>query len=356
MNDELVQRYLRSSKEERLYILESLRNKRTQDTANLLSELYEKEEDKELLKTIRRLMFYLKTSGLKIEEKKEKGSAVLSKTSKQNFAFGYISNYDRNLDRIGIILFEQRKNLIFVAQGIMNLDEGLKDLKIGEANKDEYLSWFKNKKAEAERAGTFISEVSPQYVLFLISEAQKKSGTFEETVEFLRKHFGSIRFSGGPNEPSEIYHLCGDRKEEIPLERLLTHPIFRDLFVKWKGMEKDRNEYNQIGESTIILPLYLKEEKRREYLRELVKKEGMEKVRTQLKRVLEDYAYILYSSGDRNYASAVISVLKDDEVFERTFIHFVEKSINFDVVKASPFRILLTPQDFLGNIYGPFSS
>ncbi len=355
MTREILERYLESPKEERIAILDSLSKEASEKVADLLLDIYDREEDRDLLKNIRRILFLFRTRGVKVKEKREKGSPVFRPKEKKYFFRGFISNYDCNLNRIGIILIDLKKNLLLVTHGIMNMIEGLTQMWIKEVARSEYLSWFDEKRSASAKERIFISEVPPSYAFFVIEEAQRISGKFSEEIGFLKKMILRADFDSKHGGPSEVYSLFREDVEEIPLERVIGHPIFRDLFLRWDGIERNRDEYERIGESTIILPGYLREEKRREYLKGLMEREDMKFLHEKMRRILEDYALMLYSLGEKPFAGSLISALKNEANFKSILLYFIEKSINREF-KEDVDRIILTPKDYLRSIYGKISS
>ncbi|MCX7856810.1 MAG: hypothetical protein N2513_02330 [Deltaproteobacteria bacterium] len=356
MDKELIQRYLASEKKERIKILESLEKEKTYETVSLLSALYEAEKDKEVLKLIRRIMFYFRTAGLKVELPKEKGLSVLRRTEKKFSAKSYISNYDQDLNRVVFIETSVKKDLLFLTQAFINLQEGLLELRMGEARKEEYSSWFKEKIKMWVNLQMLFSEVSPEYAYYLIEEGSSKSKKFKDEISNLKTLIVRLDSKEKIRKPEDIYSLY-DRGtlEDMPIDQILNHRIFKNFFMKWEKIKKDVLEYEKIGEGTIVLPEYLKREKRMEYLRILAKRPDLEYLSKDLKRVLEDYAYMLSSSGEHNYAKAIVNVLRKPEIFEDIFIFLLEKSILHNSCQEESPRLLVTPQEYFQSAYGKIS-
>ena len=352
MNEGLFEKYLASGKEERASILSSLAREKTEDVASILKTLYEHEDDKELLKTIRRLIFHLRTRGLKVEEQKKKGSPVLRRVIKERFAKGYVSSYDKELNRIVLLVNELKKDILLVTHAITNLRKGIEELKSGEANVSDYFSWLERQKKALLQDDIFIAEISAHYALYLMEEASRNSKGFREDIEFLKGLLSKSPASKEIRDPSQIYELYKDIGESISVSTLMNHKIFSNLFLLWEGMEKDRAEYEKIGEAPIVLPQYLKEQKKKEYVRELVEKERLSQIKRDIKRVLEDYAYILNSEGDHPYARAIIAALNNQNTFEEILFHFLEKSLSETFYEEHETdKLIVSPHEYLRSVY-----
>lgn len=352
MKEELLAHYIGANKEGRLAILRSIEGKRDEDIASFLIEAYEKEEEKELLKTIRRLIFKLKSSGIKVNEPKQKGTPVLRRGGeRETLSNGYLCSYDLDLTRMCLITVSLKKPTLFVIHARMNLYEGLTDLEMGETKKDEYLSWLTERMRALDSIDIIVSQISPAYALYLLEEAQRDSQKYKEEVQSLRTLVSRTLSKDGPSSPSDIYTLLEDGKEGS-FEGLLSHRIFKNLFLRWEGMEKDIEDYKNIGESTIVLPEYIKKQKRTEFLKEISQTRRFDATLQKVRRILEDYAYMLHNTGDSDNSKRIIWTLKSKELFMELVVILMEKSIVWLSSQKMDERLILTPQEYMGRFHG----
>ncbi len=69
------------------------------------------------------------------------------------------------------------------------------------------------------------------------------------------------------------------------------------------------------------------EEKKGSFVDELIKRDAIRSQVPRLKRMLEDYAYLLYKMGDHGRYRGIISALRTDDVFKQAMIYFIRKSL-----------------------------
>ncbi|MDW8001448.1 MAG: hypothetical protein RMJ39_02110 [Deltaproteobacteria bacterium] len=354
--EDVINTYLSSTDEEKLRIITSLGNQRDEKALKILVALEEEEKDKKMRKEIRRVLFRLKTFGLKVEERKEKGPSVIRKVEEDRNLKAYFSTYDRELKRIVVLSTKSKKRSFFVANAIMGLKDGLIGIRLGEMEKDRYDIWLKDTKRKLEASKIIFLEISANYAYYLIDEASRKSGKYREEVDSLKSVVSRSSPKNEITKPSDLYSLLGEG-EEISFERALTHPIFEALHFDWDGIDEDKKNYETIGESSILVPRYITEERKKEYLYGLTKTERLKPLKDDIRRVLEDYSYVLYMLGDKIYAKSILNLLRNDETFRDAIVHFLEKSILFKYQPGEhSYRILITPQEFLRSLHGKIRS
>jgi hypothetical protein len=312
------------SRENKLDILEKIKEIRTEIIGQFLAQVYNLEHEKQVQKAIKKLLFRLKTSGVKVEELRVEGESVLKKIEEKREHRGLMSNYDGDGTRMAMIALEAKRNTYVLVHGLIHFSKGLVELANapvdGEGLKHIIAEYLKGSLKPFN-----VVEVSPRYVSYLIEEASHLSGQYIEEVKQMKGL--STRFGGQVLKPSDIYVLeIPDDTEALSIERILSHELFESFSMTWDTMDDDKKQFDETGSSsTIVLPPYMVEEKRQEFLKGLMENGKIRQSIPSIKRLMEDYAYIFHCLGEFNAYKGMVEVLLQPGGPEKTLTSLVKK-------------------------------
>lgn len=321
-----VEAFLVLSDDEKNALLEKLKGIKTETAGIFFNAIYTEEKNKKIRKLIRKLLFNLKSSGVKVEEPKIIGEPVLKKIVEVHEYRGFASNYDDTHTRIVVAGFEIRKNnFVFLNAGI-NFSDGLQEFMSGPVDKkgfEEILKAFR----DDTKPPMILEEISPAYAVYLIEEGSRRSGKYKDEMKSLKAFAAGI--PEGIHKAEEIYTLpIPDTTEAITIEKIFTHDMFEPFCITWGSMEEDIKTYNSTGGGAIILPPYMAEEKKSEFLKELMKGYNMKSVLPFLKRLIEDYAYLFYCRKEFSYYKGLMEYLKNANAPDEALSYFLKKTLD----------------------------
>jgi hypothetical protein len=314
------------SREEKLQLLERLKIVKTGTLGQFLNRVYGEESDKEVQKTIKRLLFRLRTLGVEVEEPRIQGEPVLRKIEEQKAHRGLMSNYDQKGTRLVVAAFQSKRNAYLLVHSITHFSDGLLELANLPVDRRGLDAVFKEYIADAP-ASDYVGEVSPKFAWFLIEESANASGAYGDEIRRLRSFVS--RYQGEVQKPEDIYGLVtSDITTVMTEDRVLSHPIFTPLPLTWPQWEDDRQNYRTIGTSSILLPPYMVEERRDTFLKTLLESERMKPLLSPVKRVAEDYAYLLFCRGEFGAYKGLIELLKGGSGPHRILHFFVKRVLD----------------------------
>jgi len=312
------------SKQSKLDTLEKMREIRTEAIGNFLNRIYASERDKQVQKIIKKLLFRLKTSGVKVEELRSEGESVLKRIEEKREYHGLMSNYDSDGSRMAMVAFERKRNSYILVHGLIHFSKGLLEL----ANAPVDGNGLKNIIAEYLKGSLVpftVVEVAPRYASYLIEEASNRSGRYLEEIKQMK--FLSNRLGGQVGKPADIYNLdTPDGIDTLPPERILGHQLFDHFSLTWDAVDEDKKFLNEIGSSsTIVLPPYMAEEKRQAFLKALTEDEKIRQNLPLIKRLMEDYAYIFHCLGEFGAYKGLVELLLQTDGPKDILTYFVRK-------------------------------
>jgi len=320
-----VEAFFALSDDEKQALIEKLQGIKTETLGIFLNAIYPEEKNKKIQKLIRKLLFKLKSSGIKVEEPRSGGEPVIKKIKEVYEQRGFMSNYDPTQTRIVVAGFEIKRNTFVFLNAEMHFAEGLHEVMTAPIDKkglNEIFTSFRND----TRLPMVLEEVSPAYAVYLIEEGSQQSGRFREEVKSLRSFAANI--FGGIRKPDEIYTLpIPNTSNAIPSESIFDHPIFQDFILTWKSIEEDRKTYHSSGGSAIVLPPHMAAEKKGEFLKTLAVRSDIKHMMPLLKRVMEDYAYLFHCMREYNHYKGLIEFLKQPDALNKVFSRFLIKSL-----------------------------
>ncbi len=320
------------SYDEKKTLIEKLKYIKKQTTGIFLNAIYTEEKNKKIQKLIRKLLFNLKSSGVKVEEPKIIGEPVIKKIIEAHEYRGFASNYDDTHTRLVVAGFEIRKNNYVFLNAEINFSDGLQELMSAPVDKKGFEEILKAYKDDA-KPPMILEENSPAYAVYLIEEGSRQSGKYRDEIKSLKSFVAGI--PEGIHKPEEIHTLpIPDTTEAFTMEKIFTHVMFEPFFITWSSMEEDIKTYNSTGEGAIILPPYMAEEKKSEFFKELIERYDMKSALPSLKRMVEDYAYLFYCRKEFNYYKGLIEYLKNENAPDEALSYFLKKML--DTSKEKP--------------------
>jgi hypothetical protein len=309
--EEIRDAYFRLPGEGRVRAIEALKEIRDESAGRFLNAILPGETDKKIRKVIKKGIFRLKTMGIRVDEPRSGGESVLRKILEKREHKGFMSTYDKEGTRIVVAAFEVKRDSYLFVNAITHWSDGLMDLKLAPVTKQDYDTIITQYQADTTKSIVFV-DISACYAAHLIEEADARSHRYPEDVRHMKQFAGAL--TDEIQGPRDLYGLSipGETKP-LSVADLLLHDIFAPFTVTWDSMETDRKALADLGSSTIVLPARLVEEKRQTFLRTLLDNEALTARIPLMKRVLEDYAYVFYRTGQMDYFKGLIDLLKAEK-------------------------------------------
>lgn len=321
--EESLGAFRRLSKEDKLKFLNFMNKMRDEAAGLYINALYDDEIDKDVQKQMRKLIFGLKTVGIKVEQPKQAGEAVLKKVEDVREHRALLSNYDYHGTRLVVAAYEIKKNTFMFLNASTHFSDGLLELMSGPVDRAGIEGIWKEFLG-GRTESMIIAEISPAYADFLLGEASARSGKNKEDVRQFKKLIGPVK--GAVQKPQDIYSLpIPESTLSLPMEKILEHPIFEPFTVTWKTVEEDKKTYNSTAGSSIVLPPYMVEEKKQAFIKDLLEMEELKSKIPWIRRFLEDYAYIFHGLNLFAHYKGLTDYLADERAPKKTVEHFVKK-------------------------------
>jgi hypothetical protein len=335
------------SRDNKLEFLEKIKEMRTEFAGHFLNEVYVIENDKQVQKTIKKLLFRLKTIGVKVEEPKIEGEPVLRKIEEKREHRGLMSNYDADGTRMAMVAFEAKRNTYLLVHGILHFSKGLMEMANAPVD-GEGLKGIIGEYIKDSGKPFAVVEASPRYASYLMEEASSLSGRFVEEMKQMKTF--SARLGGQVQKPGDIYHLeIPEEFETLSLDRILAQELFAPFSLAWDSMEDDKKLFDGIGgSSSIVLPPYMVEEKKQGFLKELLNSKKLKPSIPLMKRLMEDYAYIFHCKGNFAAYKGLTDTLRDPDGPIKTASYFARKALELKDEKqpgliVNPYEQVHTP-------------
>jgi hypothetical protein len=326
------------SKQEKMRLLETVKAVRSEGAGRFLCLLYSLETDKDLQKQIKKLIFRLKTMGIPVEDPVAAGESVLKRVEDKRDHRGFMSNYDTEGLRLVLAAFEGRKHTYVLLHGITHFSEGLLELTNAPIEKRDLDLVIKEYRGDTKKP-FFFSEIAPRYAAYLIEEASGYSGRFAEEVAQMRQISSGAKDS--IRHPHDLYRLGWPEKTNPePLEKIMTHSLFESFALTWNTIDQDRKAFEALSNPSIILPPYMTEEKKSAFLDDLIHGNLSDTLHL-VKRMSEDYAYILHGMGEYALYRGLVELLGQDDGAEKVLLFLARKA--FGKAEEKPPGILVNP-------------
>jgi hypothetical protein len=327
--------------DEKRALLEKLQNVKTETLGIFLNAIYPEEKDKNIQKLIRKLLFKLKSAGVRVEEPKTTGETVLKKIEEIRGHRGFLTNYDEMQTMLVAAGFEIKKNTYAFINAEIHFSKGLTGLMSAPVDKKGLEGILEAYRKDTKPPRIF-EEISPAYATYLVEEGSNRSGKFRDEIRTLKSFAANI--AGGIHKPKDIYSLpLSDTSDTATPETIFAHTIFKPFFISWDSLEEDRKTYNNAGGSMIVLPPYMAEEKKSEFLKGLTERNDMKSMLPFLKRMTEDYAYLFYCMKEFNHYKGLIEYLNNEDAPKETLSYFLKKSLEKGEEKQQNRGLIVNP-------------
>jgi len=314
------------SKDEKRTLLEGLRHMRTQTLGMFLNAIYPQEKDKDIQKLIRKLLFQLKSAGIKVDEPQPAGEPVIRKIEEVRDHKGFLTNYDETQTRLVVAGLEIKKNIYVFLNAETHFSDGLVELMTSPVDKKSLEEILKAYRHDIRPTMVF-EEISPAYAVYLIEEASNRSGKFRDEIKPLKSFSSSM--TNIARKPEDIYRLtASDTGDMLALGKILTHSIFDPFFLSWTSLEEDKKAYSAIGDGSIVLPQHMVEERKMEFVKRLSERGDITSLVPFLKRMLEDYAYLFHCMKDFSSYKGLTEHTGNQDVLQEAFSFFLKKTLD----------------------------
>jgi hypothetical protein len=310
---------------EKIDLLGKLRGTKTDLIALFLNKILDRAAEREVQKSIKRLLFILKTQGISVEEPKITGESVLKKVEAAREQKAYLSSYDPEGTRVVFLAFEIKKRQFVFIHAVSHFEKGLLELAAAPVSRDELDDILKDYLARTPRF-ILLPPVSPKYAGFLVEEAGARSGAHADELRSLKPFMAGLK--GPVQKPEDIYALPvpENTRPKSPKE-ILTDPVLEPFMLTWESIEDDKKELDAVANPSIVVPPYVLEERREAFLAELVQSDKLKSASRLLKRMLEDYAYLFHALGNFDKFKGVTEGLSNDRFLQDALLFFVKKSL-----------------------------
>lgn len=331
------------SQENKVEFLEKLKKVHTETAGQFLNKLYGQETDKHIRKTIKKLLFRLKTLGVNVAEPEAQGEPALKKIEEKRTHRGLMSNYDGEGTRLVVVAFEVKKNRFILLHAMLDFTHGLLELATAPLDRNGVETLVAQYCKRTSTPFTVV-EVSPRYAGWLIEEGSNLSGKYTEELADIKPFF--TRLSGPVQKPSDIYFLpIPEETIALSLERIAAHEVVESFALPWDNMEDDKKQFNDIGGgSSIVLPPYMVQEKRRDFVKKLVEGDTLKSKLPLVARLMEDYAYLFHSLGEFGAYKGLIGALSDPEGPAALLSLLVRKALEQEGEKEQP-GVIVNPYE-----------
>jgi hypothetical protein len=324
--DVAVEAYVSLNSQEKSNLLEKIRAIKTERTALFLGKALDRTAEREIQKSIKKLLFMLKTQGVRMEEPKIPGESVLKKVESVREQKAFLSNYDPEGTRVVLLAFEVKKRQFVFMHAISHFSKGLLELAAVPIPRDELDAMLKDYLRRTERP-MVLPQIAPKYASFLIEEASALSGAHADELRNLKPLMAGLK--GPVQKPEDVRALpVPQETRSKDLQTILTDPILESFTLVWESIEADRKELEAVANPSIVVPPYVIEERRQAFMNELIQTDKLKSAGRSLKRMLEDYAYLFHALGELDTFKGLAEGLPDDQFLRHALLFFVKKSLD----------------------------
>jgi hypothetical protein len=311
--------------DEKIDLLEKIRSTKPDRVALFLSKVLDRTSERQIQKSIKKLLFTLKTQGIRVEEPKIAGESALKKIESVRDQRAFLSNYDPEDTKVVLLAFEIKKRQFVFMHAISHFSKGLQDLAALPISRDELDTILKDYRGRMVRPMVLLP-IAPRYASYLIEEASNLSGTHTDELRNLKPLMTGLK--GPVQKPEDIYTLPVSRetRPKSP-QAILSDPVLEPFMLTWESIEADRKELEAVVNPSIVLPPYVVEERRQAFMNRLIQGDKLKAARRSLKRMLEDYAYLFYAAEEFDAFKGITEGLRDDKFLDDALLFFVKKPL-----------------------------
>ncbi len=302
-----------------------MRGIKTERVALFLSQALDRTAERDIQKSMKRLLFMLKTQGIRVEEPKISGESVLKRVEAVREQKAFLSNYDPEDTRVVLLAFEMKKRQFVFMHAVSHFSKGLLELAAVPISGNELDSILKDY-LRSTNPPMVLPPIAPKYASFLIEEASSLSGTHTDELRNLKPLMAGLK--GPVQKPDDIFTLpVPQQTMSKNLQAILSDPILEPFILTWESIGADRKELAAVANPSIVVPPYVIEERRQAFINGLVQGDKLKYVSRSLKRMLEDYAYLFHAVGEFDAFKGIAEGLRDDQFLQNALLFFVKKSL-----------------------------
>ena len=317
------QTFLGCTTDEKTEVLERLKAVKTESAAEFLGMVYGQEENKSIRKLIKKALFRLRTSGITVPDIDQDKEPVYRRVTETKHHRGFLSSYDPEGTRIIILGCELKRNAVAFFHAILHCTKGLLDLMTSPVAREGFDALVKDFQ-ETAPGSMMCREISPAYAFYLLDEGSRISGLYRKEIKTILQFTSSM--AGPVEKPEDILGLpVPGPIEAEETSVLLEKPIFTSFPLFWASMEQDRHDFESGTASTLLIPPYMVDEKKIRFIQGIVNQEVFREQIPQIRRVLEDYAYLAYLDGAYGTFKGLIETLANAERFQEILQFFVRQ-------------------------------
>jgi hypothetical protein len=166
--------------------------------------------------------------------------------------------------------------------------------------------------------------ISPPFAGYLVEEGARVSGRQIEEAAGVNRMMSAVK--GDVRKPEDIYVLDAQGAPPAAFEDVLNDSIFEPFNLEWPGIDEDKKKLDEAVNSGIVLPQYVVEERRQASLDALVAGGRLAGRIPGFKRMLEDYAYMLYCTKRYDLYAGLAGRIGNEASVRQALLHFAEKA------------------------------
>jgi len=306
--------------------LDDIAAMKSEEAAKVLTLFSEKVQDKRLRKLVKRALFHLKTQGIRIEEPaRTEEPSILKKVETDRESRALLTNYDPEQTRALVAALELKKHQFVFTQAIIHFSNGLVDLRsfpVPRRDLDSIIGEYREK----THSPMVVASISAPYAGYLIEEASGISGKEHEEARDLGHLFRGV--TGEVARPSDIYHLPVPHQiGPSSMASVLGDEMFEPFLFSWPGMDEDGSRLAEAINPSIVLPPHVIQERREAFLKTLVGDKRIVSKSMELKRMLEDSAYLFHSLSRFDHYKGLIAILETPQSTVAALLYFIQKTL-----------------------------
>jgi hypothetical protein len=297
-----------------IHIIEALARIPSPETAQLLTEMMAKAEEKQVIKSIKKTLYKLRQKGVRWEEKPSKDEPILT-APKPEPPKGYLGAIDSTGSRIIVVARTQPLRGLLVVFSIVNDLEGIQQFTLKEFSKKGFKEFVKSSLSSADFP---IVDTPGAYCIHILKEAsslhQGPSKTLPRGYHDAEREFKDITW----DEPAPIIYQyikedeVKDRphllKESVNLHKIMP---FSTWHLANQEVEKYASRITEAQQSKIVLSDDQKEARLNSIYRDALEELFPDDTRLLWKRRLEEMAYVLLKTGKEEEARTTLSAAID---------------------------------------------
>ena len=309
-----VSSYLKNEPSHTIPLIEALASIPNPETAQLLTRMMGKSEEKQVSKSIKRTLYRLRQKGIQWEEKPSKDRPIL-RAPKLAEPEGYLGAIDSTGSRIIVIARPRPLRGLFMVFSIVNDLEGIQRFNLKELSKKGLEEFVKGPLS----SGDFPIVLTPgAYCIHLLKEASSISRRLSRPLPHgyhdAENEFKDLSW----DDPAPIIYQYMKEDEIKDQAGLLSEsanlheiPPFSAWFLKDQEVQGYVSDIKDAQESRLVLTSDQKDARLNSIFRKALEELFPEDKRLLWKRRLEEMAYILLKTGKEKEAKITMSAAID---------------------------------------------